>query len=540
MEFKNIFNLDKMLFNPLVFYDGEWMLDSNYELTADKNILIENSKVVKGKNLYLKYLEEEFYLPLMQIFNSNSMSHSFFPKIIFEVDEENKKRTVRFNYSIYLFQVASGLELADTKGYSSVLQRYAREMKEDSSKEEMMAFNKELLREEMKAFRDILNNGIKSKYYTKAYQFYLNHSELFKKQNLHYSFEQFIQTKLDTLVKLNVRSQDVLDFYRKRINTDKLIESFDYDKLSLIGAYCALLQCDITVENTGKLDNSILYIKQYLDSVNKYKEYNANYNPSITIFDENNRKCKCHIHDIEKRYYTLLAEHPDFEFYSLEDKEIDELFSRFNMTKKEDFDLTNPDDCALLEKLYEKMKLQKQLAASWKFIPAGSRETTEEVEETKRNKHSYGIDNDELTRRMIIGKQFIETNSGVKYLYVLHGINTFAGYIGYIYPNGAVVFEKYYENDKTYRIAKGSATYVMGIYNFLELSKLSKTDIIKKLHSDPTLNVKRIFHREDMEKWKRELMQAIIGSDYTEEIVDYIESLTNTKELVNDKNKGLK
>ena len=90
MEFKNIFNLDKMLFNPLVFYDGEWMLDSNYELTADKNILIENAKVVKGKNLYLKYLEEEFYLPLMQIFNSNSMSHSFFPKILFEVDEENK------------------------------------------------------------------------------------------------------------------------------------------------------------------------------------------------------------------------------------------------------------------------------------------------------------------------------------------------------------------------------------------------------------------------------------------------------------------
>ena len=541
MEFKDIFDIDLYLFNPKIFYDGEWMFDSNYELTAANNILLENAKVIKGKNMYLSFLEEEYFKPLKQIFNSDSMAHSFFPKIVFDIDDNTKKRTVSFNYSIYSFQVVSGLELVDTMGYSSVLQRYAYDVKEDYTKEEMMMYAKKLMREEMNAFRDVLNKGNKSEYYIKAYEFYRRHFDLFKKQKINYTFEQFIQTKLDTLVKLNFRSQDVLDFYRKRINTDKLAEAFDYDKLCLLAAYTAILQCHITVENTGKLDNSMLYVKQYLDAVNEYRKQNPNYNVSITIFNDKNKKEKYHIKDVEKAYYTLLSEHPDFEFYSVEDKEIDELFSRFNVKKKDDFDLTNPEDCALLEKLYEKMRLQKQLAASWKFIPAGSREKSiEDEEEIKRNNHSSGIDNDEVARRMVIGKQFIETNSGIRYLYVLHGINTFAGYIGYIYPNGTVVFEKYYENDKTYRLAKGSATYVMGIYNFLELSKLTKSDIIKKLHSDPTLNVKRIFHREDMEKWKSELMQAITGTDYTEEIVDYIESLTNMNELLNDKNKELK
>lgn len=535
MEFKNIFDIDEKLFNPKIFYEGEWLFNSNYDITSERDLLVENAKVIKGKNMYREFLEEEYYKPMSQIFNSKSMSQVFFPKIIFDIDEVTEKRTVSFNYSIYIFQLMSGLELADTKGEDSVLKRFLYTVTDESTKNDLLVNSKEFLREEIKAFRDVLNNGFKSKYYEKAYNFYLKHSNIFKNNKIKYTFEQFVQVKLDTLTKLNVRAQDVLDLYRKRINTDKLINAFDYDKLCLLAGLCAVLQCYITVENTGKLDNSILYIKQYLDAVNRYRQYVPNYNPSVSYIDDNRNKVKYRTSDLEKAYYTLLAEHPEFEFYSVEDDEIDELFSRFNVEKKENFDLTSKEDCELLEKLYEKMKLQKQLAATWKFIPAGSREKNNETE-SKHNKVYNGMSQDEAARRMIIGKQFIEYGSGIKYLYLLHGINTFDGYIGYIYPNGTVVFEKYYENEKTNRIAKGSATYVMGIYNFLELSKLSKSDIIKRLHSDPTLKVKRIFHREDMNIWKQELMNAITGSDYTNEIIDYIESLTTTKDLL-DNNK---
>ena len=532
MEFKDFFDIDLYLFNPKIFYEGYWMLDSNYGLTSENNILIENAKVIKGKNMYLNFLEEEYYKPMSQIFNSDSFVHSFFPKIVFDIDDNTKKRTISFDYCIYLSQFVASLGLVDTKEYSSALQRFTNEIS-DYTKDEMMIYSKKLIREEMNAFRDVLNKDNKSEYYNKAY-------ELYKKRfdpSLPCTFKKFIQIKLDSLAKLNIRAQDVLDFYRKRINTDKLTEAFDYDKFCLLAAYTSILQCNLIVENIGELENQMVYIKYYLDTVNEYRKLNPNYNVSITIFNDKGKKEKYYINDLEKAYYSFLSEHPDFEFYTIEEKEIDELFNTFNIKKKDDFDLTNSDDCALLYKLYEKMKLQKQLAASWEFLPAGNREKSlEDEEETKKNNQSSGIDNDEAARRMIIGKQFIETNSGVRYLYVLHGINTFAGYIGYIYPNGTVVFEKYYENEKKCRIAQGSATYVMGIYNFLELSKLSKSDIIKKLHNDPTLNVKRIFHREDMEKWKSELMQAITGNDYTREIVEYIESLTNSNELFNGKN----
>jgi len=544
MEFKDIFDIDLYLFNPKIFYNGDWLFDGDYGLTSTNNILVENAKVIKGKNMYLNFLEEEYFKPMKQIFNLNSLAYSLFPKIVFCVDDKTKKRTVSFNYTIYSSQVVSSLILADTMGNSSVFQRFINNIteREFCTKDELMIYTKELIREEMNACRDVLNKGYKSEYFNKAYQHYKGDLDILKNHKI-YELERFIRIELDTLAKLNIRAQDVLDFFRKKINTDKLSEAFDYDKLCLLAAYSALLQCHtmLEIDKSDEIAISMLYLKNYLDTVNKYRKQNPDYNVSITIFNDKGKKEKYYINDLEKAYYSLLSKHPNFHFFVIKDNEIDELFNRFNVKKNDDFDLSNADDFELVEQLYEKMKLQKQLAASWEFLPAGNREKSlEDEEETKRNNQSSGIDNDEAARRMVIGKQFIETNSGIRYLYVLHGINTFAGYIGYIYPNGAVVFEKYYENEKKCRIAQGSATYVMGIYNFLELSKLSKTDIIKKLHNDPSLNVKRIFHRENMDKWKSELMQAITGSDYTEEIIDYIESLTNTNELLTDKNKELK
>ena len=523
MSFKDCFDINSVLFSPILYYEGEWLLDCSYGLGRGENLFSLNEK---EKNIFNKYLKKYFYRPLSMIYNSESMVENFSAKIVISTDEEIGKKTIRFNYSTFVFEIISGLFFVDTKEYNNILEYFLSDIDYTTTNEAIMLKMKEFLREEARAYEDIKNNGYKSKYFLKAQEIYNIHIPLFRKMNFNVSFNQFIQNKIDTLSKFRVRAKDCLEFFNERIDTEKLMDNFDFDRFCVMIAYSAIFHCNMQVNSTGLLDNSIIYIKHYLDAVEKYREHCPNYNPSCLYLDEHGKKQKITLSEIEKQYYALLANHPEFGFYPIEENDVPSMLKKYNLLPDgvENVDLSSREGGELMEQLYEKIQLQKQLAATWKFIPAGKRE---ESHEPIHHNVGNGISIDEAVRRMVVGRQFIEVDSGVKYLYRLHGINTFAGYIGYIYPNGAVVFEKYYENEKTHRIAKGSATYVMGIYNFLELSKLSKTEIIRKLHSDPTLKVKRIFHREDMEQWKSELLSAITGSDYSQEITEYIESLTN-------------
>ena len=59
------------------------------------------------------------------------------------------------------------------------------------------------------------------------------------------------------------------------------------------------------------------------------------------------------------------------------------------------------------------------------------------------------------------------------------GKNTFAGYIGYIYANGRVILDRFYDKQNDSNLALGHAVYAMNMQEFYELSKLSKTEIIR-------------------------------------------------------------
>lgn len=59
------------------------------------------------------------------------------------------------------------------------------------------------------------------------------------------------------------------------------------------------------------------------------------------------------------------------------------------------------------------------------------------------------------------------------------GKNTFNGYIGYVYPNGRVVLDRFYDKQNDSTLADGNAVYAMNIEEFYELSKLSKSELIR-------------------------------------------------------------
>lgn len=125
---------------------------------------------------------------------------------------------------------------------------------------------------------------------------------------------------------------------------------------------------------------------------------------------------------------------------------------------------------------------------------------------------------------MLYCKNFFENSN---YIYKIFGINKFEGYIGYIYPNGRVVMEKFYDDIKNKKVSTLSATYIMNIYNFIEISKLNKIEIIDLIMNNPSSNIYRVYHVKNIKNWAAKVSQYISGNDYTKDVISYIDNLIN-------------
>lgn len=85
-------------------------------------------------------------------------------------------------------------------------------------------------------------------------------------------------------------------------------------------------------------------------------------------------------------------------------------------------------------------------------------------------------DEEKLLKLFMTKKQLYESTNP---LYRIKGKNTFAGYIAYIYANGRVILDRFYDKQNDSNLALGHAVYAMNMQEFYELSKLSKTEIIR-------------------------------------------------------------
>ncbi len=529
MKFKDYFNID-VLFHPPAFYDSDWFLNGVDPLTGqNRKYLLLNSKKQHNRNLYEEYLQRYYYQPLNNIFNSPRLAFSFEPEIGFTISDDGQKRVTRFCLITYLMQMISSLNLID-----NALDRFANDINGVIDRNEQIIVAKELVRLECKCYQDIATKANKSEHYNKALDVYKLYSNYYH-EKFSLSFEEFIQEQIYTLQRLMIGSRYYLEVFNKEINTSELVECFDYDKFCLIAAMSALDSSHMTERIHGLVDNSVSYLKTYVDAVREYRASHPHYN--CTMLTEINSKKKKVIVDIDyviKEYEALLARHPEFSFVEIQTTKLSSLAKYCGQELDVDnLDLSSKSSIDLLEPMIKKFMHDKELAASWEFIPRAVNQGTNDHSTQLKETHSH-VSFDEYVRRMIVGRDFLENSD---YLYKLYGLNKFEGYIGYVYANGCVIFEKYYENIRTKRIAKESATYAMSIYNFLELSRLNRLDIVRKLKNERLTDVKRIFHGYDMKKWESEVMQAISGNDYTEEVINYINSLVNDNVLTHDSKK---
>ena len=136
------------------------------------------------------------------------------------------------------------------------------------------------------------------------------------------------------------------------------------------------------------------------------------------------------------------------------------------------------------EEVEEYMELElKDARANWIFLEKGQEEkrVAEAInngiksikDKTKRTKKIA-----ELKSLYIKKKELFEGTFNYR---TVEGKNTFDGYLAYIYPNGKVILERFFEKRKDGKevIATDQAIYVMNIAEFYSLTNLSKTTIIR-------------------------------------------------------------
>ena len=90
----------------------------------------------------------------------------------------------------------------------------------------------------------------------------------------------------------------------------------------------------------------------------------------------------------------------------------------------------------------------------------------------------------------------------------IYGVSKFDGYVAYVYPNGEILLERFFADYAECIPATGEAVYNLNIYNFEEMSKYSKLELIRNK------SAKRILHCASFER----LAQAVVDKPVTPEV----------------------
>ena len=185
--------------------------------------------------------------------------------------------------------------------------------------------------------------------------------------------------------------------------------------------------------------------------------------------------------DIYEQYKTFLVSHPEIQLLTFTEEELEGL---------------------TLEEAEELVKNKiETIQANWKFLPAGgleqiiltaAQEPKGDVTEEEKKRHQ-----ERLLDLFIEKKELYESSNPIA---MIQGEDTFDGYIGFIYPNGKVILDKFFENVENGRVADGQAIYIMDFSDFVRLSVLPKRELI----INPAC--RRIIHAGD---WQSRVQEEI-------------------------------
>ena len=307
------------------------------------------------------------------------------------------------------------------------------------------------------------------------------------------TFEGLVEHFADVLEYLETHSLDIDDL------------GIEPEKLELYIANASMKMC----EDQFVVDKQryIYYIANYFktDKERKYSEepiieVGVQNNEKLGYFSKGEEVCPRKLYT---RYRKFLSENPDIHVFD---------FSNF------DFNGMNLAEVELFLEEYI-----KELQANWEILPE---EQLDSDIVRVVNKSGKGLTEEEKTKYrehlldLLVEKK--ELYGSTDPFFRIKGKDTFDGYVGFIYPNGKVVLDKFYENYEIGKVAEGQAIYVMDIEDFYKLSHFSKRELIADSR------VKRIVHNG---AWQDRVLEVINSGEQKHSTANEIKKLIKSKEV---------
>ena len=294
--------------------------------------------------------------------------------------------------------------------------------------------------------------------------------------------------------------EDIIEYlYNTPISLRKL--NIDKEKLELYIASNAMDMCE--TKDSYIQQSFIYFVSNYF---NKNKGNKNSDKPEIRTKIQKNDSIKRSSQGelvtpriLYERYKKFMKNHPDI-------KIID--FSRIDFTGK------NLKEAETF--LYHYLS---DLQANWEIIPDIDVEfekgilnnllrTRHKTEEEKKHHEKVLLD-------LLIEKK--ELYDRATPFFRIKGKNMFDGYIGFIYSNGKVILDKFFDNEKIGKIAENKAIYIMNIEDFYRLSQFPRRILMR----DP--KVKRYYHNGSWQD--RIISEAYSESDQIEKTGEELKRL---------------
>lgn len=411
------------------------------------------------------------------------------PKVFYEIpmpvmiSVETGK--LMFNFPLYISSLAAALSLDVHKLDIDFISKQP-EIYYKGDFDEYVSLVKESLHEQKKQYNEMIRND----------RFiFVNMKEMAIEKR---SEINFLYKNLDKLISILSRPLD-----------EKIESYLEPEKFLFLSSYLSLSQADF------KFEKEISYEKKYLPFIEGYTTYlkeKLEEDPKFSIYFTDyidGKKISISTTEYLKFFESMCVKYPVL---------ADDISSvRENIDYKEVF-----------KDLYRQKRInsiRQNISVSWEFMPKGDRTTSVSYRSSSSSmkKESYANNGEELLKDK---EKFFNS---LPYIATFNGINHFEGYIAYVFENGKVVFEKFYERVKGgLKPAVGNAIYIMDIEDFATLSKLDKTEIRKMKDKVKAKNHTKTFQQR--------VLKEISAPSYNDDVLDYIDSLIEkAKEKENER-----
>ena len=503
MAIEKYFENPDVIFDPVPSYVGIWLFGTNN--------LVKNSKKENGENLFQKYYQNNVTDKLKGYFKY--WDYLRFPVGFMSAANDNmigrRLSISKIDFFVGITQfLTSNVDKygMSEEEYNDYIQELTTNIQKDN--ETLNNIYADALKRKAERLKTLLDDEFNSPYFDVANKDYGDY-KLVRGDKV--NFTKYIESTYELTISLEKGLRILGDFLDNNLDSKLMFDCFDPDQFYLLFAVI-IYEYNLMVEKEGgSLDSTYNYLYNYFETIKKVIQDDPKYNPTILYEWKDGKKEKLSRRNLEQKYNELLERHPEVKPVTLPDFEDSEKYKDINLMEK-------------LRSIYE-----GGTELNWEFLPSGQKIKTSDDIETK-NSNNESVNKEELKEKSIE-----ETNIRVKVLeksgYIgrpIRGLNSFSGYYAFVYPNGKVILEKFWDDEDKLEPSIHNATYVMSIDNFIEMSKISKLDLIEYMKLFPEEGMKRFYH-SSIETWQKNIFNEINGTNRVEEVLDFFKKLQKEK-----------